>query len=84
MNYYGWQGCIKTLSMKMVTSRLILGQAQRSFIILTTDASQDTRPIHHRMPVILTTLKHQLSWISNEKFSSDLAGILSPLIGLSM
>ncbi len=47
-----------------------------TFTILTTDASPDLAPIHHRMPVILAPA-HQQVWLATED-PGLLAGLMGP------
>lgn len=56
------------------------GRVIQSFAIVTTDASEDVKPLHHRMPVILDAAGERDTWLHAEDASS-LHGLLRPYPG---
>ncbi len=53
----------------------------RSFAILTTEANQDVRPLHDRMPLILPPEARQV-WLDPDSSPDDLQGLLVPFAGM--
>ncbi len=49
----------------------------RSFTVITTEASEDIRPIHHRMPAILPPEAQRL-WLDVEADAEALHSVLTP------
>lgn len=49
-----------------------------SFCVITTEANDSCREVHHRMPLILSCDKHK-EWLSNRRLDSDtVAAVLKP------
>jgi len=46
-----------------------------SFCVITTEANDSCREVHHRMPLILEKNQHD-KWLSNAKLDSDTAAVL--------
>ena len=58
-------------------SRSANGLSKRSFTILTTDANDQIKPIHHRMPVIVQPEDYAI-WLDPKTDAAKLRELLAP------
>jgi putative SOS response-associated peptidase YedK len=56
------------------------GELLQTYTIITTDANQLVRPIHNRMPVILSPEAEEL-WLDPNESQDDLLSLLKPYTG---
>lgn len=52
-------------------------QTMESFTIITTEANEQVKPLHERMPVILPEDRHQ-DWLNNDLSPTDQQALLQP------
>lgn len=53
------------------------GEARHGFTVLTTDANDDVRPTHHRMPVLVPE-GSRAEWLDRDADTAALLGLLRP------
>lgn len=59
------------------------GEVLHTFTIITTEANDIVRPIHDRMPVLLTPEAEEL-WLDEQETQEDLLALLHPYVAAEM
>jgi putative SOS response-associated peptidase YedK len=52
-------------------------QDELKFVILTTEANDSMRDVHHRMPLVIPREEIE-TWILNDAFTSEILGRVPP------